>query len=50
VELSAARTATVSVGEWLDVTASGLSVLRYAGDPQLGRVNLSGGSRLERER
>jgi hypothetical protein len=50
VELSAASTATVSVGEWLDVTASGLSVLRYAGDPQLGQVNLSGGSRLERER
>jgi hypothetical protein len=49
-ELRAASTATISVSQWLDVTASGASVLRYAGDPELGRVDLSGGSRLERER
>jgi hypothetical protein len=48
--LSAASSATISVSDQLDVTATGASVLRYIGDPQLGRVDLSGGSRLERQR
>ena len=49
-ELRAASTATISVSQRLDVTASGVSVLRYIGNPELGRVDLSGGAQLERER
>jgi len=50
VRLSAASNATISVSDRLDVTATAASVLRYIGDPELGRVDLSGGSRLERQR
>jgi hypothetical protein len=49
VKLSSASSATVDVSEWLDVTASGLSVLHYYGDPHLGRVDLSSGGRIEHE-
>jgi hypothetical protein len=49
-ELRTASTATISVSQRLDVTASSVSVLRYVGDPELGRVDLSGGAQLERER
>lgn len=49
VELSGASTATIRVSEWLDVEASGLSVLRYVGDPRLGRIELSGGARLDHD-
>jgi hypothetical protein len=47
--LAGASSATVRVSEWLGVTASGVSTLRYIGDPQLGRVELSGASRIERQ-
>ncbi len=49
VKLSSASTATIEVSEWLDVTASGLSVLHYYGDPHLGRVDTSSGGRIEHE-
>jgi hypothetical protein len=49
VKLSDASTATIDVSEWLDVTASTLSVLHYHGDPHLGRVDLSTGGRIEHE-
>lgn len=49
VKLSSASSATVDVIEWLDVTASGLSVLHYYGDPHLGRVDTSSGGRIEHE-
>jgi hypothetical protein len=49
VDLSGASSATIRVSEWLDVEASGLSVLHYFGDPRLGRIELSGGARLEHE-
>jgi hypothetical protein len=50
VQLHSVSSGWVTVSERLDVAASGASVLRYAGDPELGRVDLSEGSRLERER
>ena len=49
VKLSSASSATIDVSEWLDVTASGLSVLHYYGDPHLGRVDTSSGGRIEHE-
>ncbi len=49
VKLSNASSATIDVSEWLDVTASGLSVLHYYGDPRLGRVDTSSGGRIEHE-
>jgi hypothetical protein len=49
VELHSASNATIRVSEWLDVTASGLSVLHYYGDPHRGRDDLSSGARVEHE-
>jgi hypothetical protein len=49
VDLDGASFARVRVSDWLDVVARGVSTLRYFGHPRLGRVDLSGGSRLEPE-
>jgi hypothetical protein len=43
-DLSGGSQATVNVSEALDATASGGSTLRYIGDPDIGRENVSGGS------
>ncbi len=50
VVLRDGSSAFVSVADRLDVTASGGSSLRYAGEPVLGRTDVSGGSSLEREK
>lgn len=47
VRLSGASNAEVSVSEHLEANLSGLSRLRYAGDPDLGSVKTSGGSSVE---
>ncbi len=49
IALESASWAKVRVSELLDVRASGASTLRYIGDPQLGRVDLSGGSHMEKD-
>ena len=49
VELSGASTATVNASGTLDVDLSGASALSYLGNPSLGRVDVSGGSRMSRE-
>jgi hypothetical protein len=49
VKLSSISSATIDVSERLDVTASGLSVLHYYGDPHLGRVDTSSGGHIEHE-
>ena len=46
IEVSGASSATVYVLGRLDVEVSGLSTLRYLGDPELGAVNLAGISRV----
>ncbi|MBE0430581.1 MAG: DUF2807 domain-containing protein [Dehalococcoidia bacterium] len=48
VDVSGASQATIHVAGTLNVDVSGASSLRYAGDPVLGRVNVSGASRLDR--
>ncbi len=47
VELRSLSRATISVSDWLEVTVRELSCLHYAGRPQLGRVDVSGGSCLD---
>ena len=47
IELSGASRGEVSVSGELDVTLSGASRLRYSGNPQLGRVDVSGASSLD---
>jgi putative autotransporter adhesin-like protein len=48
VDASGGSTVQVSVSDTLDVVASGGSTVLYKGNPELGEVNLSGGSKLER--
>ncbi len=49
VKVSSASSATIDVNERLDVTASGLAVIHYFGDPHLLRVDTSSGGRIEHE-
>jgi hypothetical protein len=49
VKLGSISSATIDVRDSLDVTASGLSVLHYYGDPEIGRKDLSSGGRIEHE-
>ena len=44
--VSGASTATVNVSGILDIDVSGASTLYYVGNPTLGRLNVSGGSRV----
>lgn len=47
VELSGASSATVNASERLDANLSGLSRLRYVGNPTLGTISTSGGSTIK---
>jgi hypothetical protein len=44
--VSGASTATVNVSGILDIDVSGASTLYYVGNPTLGRLNVTGGSRV----
>ena len=46
VEVSGASNATVNVSGILDIDVSGVSTLYYVGNPTLGRISVSGGSRI----
>lgn len=46
IELSGASNATIYVYERLDVNLSGASSLEYGGNPTLGSVNITGGSKF----
>lgn len=46
VEVSGASNATVNVSGILDINVSGVSTLYYVGSPTLGRLSVSGGSRI----
>jgi len=46
VEVSGASNATVNVSGTLDINVSGVSTLYYVGSPTLGRLSVSGGSRV----
>jgi hypothetical protein len=49
VDLSGGSDGTINASGTLDVDLSGASTLNYLGNPSLGRVEVSGGSRLTQE-
>ena len=49
IRLSGGGTATVNVSGTLNVDLSGGSSLIYLGDPQLGEIDLSGGSTIRKD-
>ena len=46
VELSGASDAEINISGQLDVNLSGASDLKYAGNPRLGSIDISGGSKI----
>jgi len=48
IELSGASTAKMDVTGKLDIILSGASTLEYSGNPAIGNIDVSGGSRLEK--
>jgi len=49
MELSGASRAVISVRDLLDVDLSGASILDYIGSPKLGRIDISGGSKMNQK-